>query len=234
MKNVRLEIAILGLITLAACNPVVRYPTPLDHPAVQTAARHLEAEYRIQVGDQLDIKFYYNSELNEQVIVRPDGRISLQLVHEVMAAGTTPAELQKRLSQSYAAELRNPEVTVIVRSFAGRSVYVDGEVNRPGIFNFITPITVLQSIAQAGGMKDSGYAAEVVVIRRGLDNKPLVIPVDLHKAIDGTDLRQDIVLKAFDVVYVPKSHIANVNVWVDQYVRKNIPIYFGLSYELAP
>ncbi len=234
MKKKTLFVILLVFTFVPACDPVVKHPTSLDHPAVQMATLQPEAEYRIQVGDQLDIKFYYNPELNEQVIVRPDGRISLQLVQEVMVAGITPAELQKRLSQSYAAELTNPELTVIVRSFAGRSVFVDGEVNRPGIVNFVTPITVLQSVAQAGGMKDSGYAAEVVVIRRGLDNQPLVIPVDLHKVIDGTDLRQDVVLKAFDVVYVPKSHIANVNVWVDQYVRRNIPIYFGLSYELAP
>jgi len=72
------------------------------------------------VGDQLEIKFFYDTELNEQVIVRPDGRISLQLVHEVMAAGLTPADLTKLLTAKYAAELKKPELTVIVRSFGAR------------------------------------------------------------------------------------------------------------------
>ena len=214
----------------------VKTPTPVDYPGIQLPVSHVEEDYRIYVGDQLDIKFFYNPELNETVIVRPDGRISLQLVHELMAAGLTPAELRALLTKAYVTELKKPEVTVIIRSFAGRSVYVDGEVYRPGIFTPLRPITVLQSIAQAGGVKDSARTSEVVVIRRGADNKPLVIPVNIKKVVDGRDLKQDILLQPFDIVYVPKTFIANVNVWVDQYLRKNIPfnISTGVAYELNP
>jgi len=70
-------------------------------------------EYRIQPGDQLDIKLFYNPELNEQLTVRPDGRITLQLVNDVLAAGLTPAELTAVLTKAYATELRNPKVAVI-------------------------------------------------------------------------------------------------------------------------
>ncbi len=81
------------LLILSNCSPpVLKNPAPLDQPSPQ-ASGLIETEYRIQVGDQLDVKFYYNPELNEQVIVRPDGRISLQLIHEVSAAGLTPDEL---------------------------------------------------------------------------------------------------------------------------------------------
>src|SRR4030042_2909854 len=82
-------ITIIGSVILCfsmACAPVVKNPTPLPPQAIQ-AGPHIEQEYRIQVGDHLDIKFFYNSELNEQVTVRPEGRISLQLVHEIMTAG---------------------------------------------------------------------------------------------------------------------------------------------------
>ena len=85
-------------------------------------------------------------------------------------------------------------------------------------------MTVLPAISQAGGVKDTARTTEVIVIRRGADNKPLVIAVNLDKAIDGTDMSQDIILRPFDIVYVPKSPIANVNKWVDQYIRKNLPI----------
>ena len=221
-----------------ACAPFVKNPTPVDYPGIQLSVSHVEEYYRIHVGDQLDIKFFYNPELNESVIVRPDGRISLQLAHELMAAGLTPAELMALLTKAYAAELKKPEVTVIVRSFAGRSVFVDGEVYRPGIFTPLKPITVLQSIAQAGGVKDTARTSEVVVIRRGPDNKPLVIPVNTNKVVDGRDLKQDILLQPFDIVYVPKTFIANLNVWVDQYLRKNIPFNISTgyvySYELNP
>ena len=214
---------VLFILFLFACGPVVKNPTPLNHQTTQ-ASLISEKEYRIQVGDELDIKFFYNPELNEKVTVRPDGRISLQLVYEVMVAGLTPWELTQLLKQKYAPELKKPEIAVIVRSFGAHKIYVDGEVNKSGMFPLIGYMTVLQAISQAGGMKDTARASEVVIIRRGEFNKPLAFQVNAQKVIDGTDMSQDIALKPFDIVYVPRSSIANVNIWVDQYIRKNIPI----------
>ena len=73
-------------------------------------------DYKIQVGDQLDIKFFFNPELNEQVWVRPDGRIALQLVGEISVAGQTVEEVRKTLIQGYAKQLKNPEIAIILRS----------------------------------------------------------------------------------------------------------------------
>jgi len=221
----------LFLLILIACSPVVKNPTSLDFHTIKTNFPS-EQEYKIQIGDQLDIKFYYHPELNEQVVVRPDGRISLQLVHEIIATGLTPAELTDLLTKKYAPELKKPEITVIVRSFAAYKIYVDGEVTKPGMVSLVGFTTVLQAISQAGGMKDTAGKGEVVIIRRGEDNKPLVSSVDLNKVVDGTDMLQDIALKPFDIVYVPKLPISNVNVWVDRYIRRNIPINIstGLGY----
>ncbi len=90
-----------------------------------------QEDYRIQVGDQIDIKFFFNPELNEQVRVRPDGRIALQLVGEIMTAGLTAEELKKMLIQEYETELKNPEVAVMVRSFSA-------PVDEKGIMNSAT------------------------------------------------------------------------------------------------
>lgn len=226
-------VSLLVLLFLTGCAPVVKNPTPLSQHSIQTSP-YTEQEYRIQVGDQLDIKFFYSPKLNEQVTVRPDGRISLQLVREIMTAGLTPSELTDLLTKKYAKELKMPEVTVIVRSFGGHKIYVDGEVTKPGMFSLIGFMTVFQAISNAGGMKDSARMSEVVLIRRGTDNKPLTLQVNAQKVIDDTDMSQDIALKPFDIVYVPKSPIANVNVWVDQYIRKNIPVSTGLGYTLNP
>jgi len=223
-------VAFVILFFLSGCAPVVKNPTPITYPGIQTTHPYTEQEYRLQVGDQLDVKFFYNPELNEQVTVRPDGRISLQLVHEIMVAGLTPSQLTDSLTKLYAPKLNKPEIVVIVRSFSAQRIYVDGEVTKAGMFPLIGFMSVLQAISQAGGVKDSARTTEVIVIRRGADNKPLVIPVILDKAIDGTDMSQDIVLRPFDIVFVPKSPIANVNVWVDQYVRKNLPIYLSFGY----
>jgi polysaccharide biosynthesis/export protein len=233
MKKVIAANFLFLLLLLIACTPVVKNPTPLSQHSIQTSP-YTEQEYRIQVGDQLDIKFFYNPELNEQVTVRPDGRISLQLVREIMTAGLTPAELTDLLTKKYAKELKMPEVTVIVRSFGSQRVYVDGEVAKPGIVPLVGFVTVLQAISQAGGLKDTARRGEVIVIRHGTANKPIALTVNVERIIDGTDMRQDIPLKPFDIVYVPKSPIANVNVWVDQYIRKNIPISTGFGYYLNP
>ena len=189
-------------------------------------------EYRIQPGDLLDIKFFYNPELNEQLPVRPDGRISLQLVQEIMAAGLTPAQLTAALKERYATELAKPEVTVIVRSVSltAKMVYVDGEVNRAGMFNLTGPLTVLQSLSLAGGLRDTARSSEIILIRRDPNNRAAVQTVNIKKVLDGTDMGQDLILQPFDIVYVPKSPIANLNQWVDQYIRKNMPFGFGYSF----
>ena len=213
-----------SLVFVPGCAPAVVQPAPL--PAVQAQL----AEYRIQVGDQMDVKFFYNPELNETITVRPDGRISLQLAQEIPAAGLTPAELTEALRSRYGRELYRPEIAVIMRSFAGQRVYVDGEVNQPSFLPLSTNMTILQSIAMAGGLKDSARPKEVAVIRRGPEGEPQVFQVDLTRARDGSDTAQDVALLPSDVVYVPKSAIANANLWVDQYLRQNIPIGLGLYY----
>ena len=96
-------------------------------------------EYQIQIGDALDIKFFYHPELNESVMVRPDGRISLQLVHEVQASGLTPEQLRQNLRKKYEPQISQPEIAVIVRSFTAQKVYVDGEVAKPGLVPLTGP-----------------------------------------------------------------------------------------------
>jgi protein involved in polysaccharide export with SLBB domain len=109
---------------------------------------------------------------------------------------------------------------------------VDGEVGKPGMINLFSlgsNVTVSQAIAQAGGLQDTARRHEVRVIRRKADKKPLVIPVNLAQVYNGTGISQDIILKPYDIVYVPKSTIANVNKWAQQYIYNNFKIGFGYS-----
>lgn len=186
-------------------------------------------EYRIQPGDLLDVKLFYNPELNESLTVRSDGRITLQLVNDVVAAGLTPAELTDVLTKAYAKDLSNPKVAVIVRTSIVDKVYVDGEVIKAGLVTLTGPMTVMQSISQAGGIKDSAKTEEVIVLRRAENNKMTVIQVNLKDVLKGAE---DVIVKPNDVVYVPRSRISNVNRWVDMYLRKNIPLPIGLGYTL--
>jgi len=186
-------------------------------------------EYRIQPGDLLDIKLFYNPELNEQLTVRPDGKITLQLVNDVLAAGLTPAELTSVLTKAYSSELRNPKVAVILRTSVADKVYVDGEVNRAGLIPLVGPMTVLQSISQAGGMKETARSGEVILLRKTEDNKMTPYRINLVDALSGGADTRDVYLKPNDIVFVPKSTISNINTWVDLYIRRNIPIPLGLS-----
>jgi len=215
---------------LVALALVLTVPGRAFSQAPPAPAQPADREYRIQIGDQLDIKFFYNPELNEQVMVRPDGRISLQLVPEIVAAGMTPAALTQHLIKLYSADLKQPRVTVIVRGFGSQRVFVDGEVGKPGLIPIVGTMSVLEAVAEAGGTKDTARTTEVVVIRRGPADKPVVFRVNLKSARDGSDLAQDVALLPFDIVFVPRSRIANVNLFVDQYIRKNIPVTFGLNY----
>lgn len=219
------------LILLIGCASAVKDPIAIDSALVMTPDNPAP-EYRIQSGDQLDIKFYYNPDLNEQVTVRPDGRISLQLAKEITAAGMTPAKLDEFLTAIYAEELEAPEIAVIVRSFTAQRVYVDGEVNRPGLVSLVPPMSVVQTLSQAGGLKDTARLSEVVIIRRGADSKPVHLVINLEKIMDGTDKIHDIVLQPSDIVFIPKSHIANINQWIDLYLRRNIPVPFGFGISL--
>ena len=214
---------VLLLLTACSTSSNVKNPTPV--PSQDTTGPPLETEYVIQSGDLLDIKFFYNPELSEKLTVRPDGRIALQLIDEVMAGGLTPQELKVTLIKQYSKELRDPDITIILRKFSGK-VFVGGEVGKPGQYDLEGNLTVLQAIARAGGLKETAWR-EAIVIRRLKDQPPLIFELDLGAVIQGKEFSQDIGLMPFDVVYVPRSPIANVNLWVKQYIRSNIPFDFG-------
>ena len=177
-------------------------------------------EYVIQPGDELDVKFFYNPELNETVTVRPDGKISLQLVDEIQAAGQTPAQLDESLTTEYAKELKKPSITVIVQSFTGQRVYVGGEVMRPGEIDLRSRMSALQAVIDAGGFRETAKPEEAIIIRKGPGNRPTPMRVDLKEVLTGSNTGADFQLKPFDIVYIPKSAIAKANKWVNQYIEQ--------------
>jgi polysaccharide biosynthesis/export protein len=228
MKN-RSKLFVMSLIVaflmtiVVGCGPVVvANKTPAFQLNDQARVTPV-SEYLLQAGDELEIQFTYNPELNQKVPVRPDGRIALPLIKEISVAGMSPRELSDLLVEKYRPELKKPEVTVIVRTFTAQKIFVDGEVNRAGLQPIMGPLTVMQAIAMAGGLKDTARTNEILVIRQNPKGPFLTAVVDITLAIDGTDKSQDIALMPYDMVYVPRSSIANVDIWVDQYMRKVLP-----------
>jgi protein involved in polysaccharide export with SLBB domain len=110
-----------------------------------------------------------------------------------------------------------------VRSFGGQRIFIDGEVNYSGPVDFKGRMTLFQAIAQARGLRETARLSNIIVIRKDFEGKPMAANIDLRKVINGTDLSQDIALMPYDIVYIPKSHIANWLKFVDEYLNRSIP-----------
>jgi polysaccharide export outer membrane protein len=189
-------------------------------------------DYRLQTGDVLDIKFFNHPEFNEQVTVRPDGKISLPLIDEAIVVGLTPAAVDTLLTEQYQRQLRQPVITVIVREFAGRQVFVGGEVKTPGLVTLTRPTTALQAILSAGGFQDTARMDQVILIRKGPNNQPIGRRLDFTQTIKEGRSKQDVQLLPADIIYVPQTTIAKMNVFVEQYIRRMLPITPGFGFSV--
>lgn len=172
--------------------------------------------YRLGFGDVIEVKFFNNERFNETLNVRPDGRISMQKVGDILVAGLTPTQLSRLITKIYGKILKNPEVTVIVRNFGGYQVFILGEVNSPGAIPLQRNLTVLQTLAQAGGYKETASLRSVLLMRRNKDGTIDAKRVNLRAKSPEAILKNDLYVEAFDVIYVPKTFIANVNTFLDQ------------------
>jgi len=229
---------LLTTVALAGClsaPPVGDLPqAPKDVAPRMIEATDL-APYHLQIGDVMDIKLLENPELNDQVTVRPDGLISTTVAQGIKAYGRTAEELQQELQTSYRRHLRDPQVAVIVRSFAPTRVYVTGEVTTPGEFITVGPnLTLVQAIARAGGIKMSARLDKILILRRGAGDKPQVFATDYRSAVSGADVSSDVRLASYDVVYVPRSDVGDVYTYFNQYIQQFVPSSFGMSYSLNP
>jgi polysaccharide export outer membrane protein len=168
----------------------------------------LEPEYVIGVGDQLEVVFPYHTNLTERdIIVRRDGRISLPYVGDQMAAGITPMDLDSVLTVKFSEILRDPNLSVIVEKPAPQRVYVLGQVNTPGRIDFDDQMTMVQSVAAAGGFKTGALPAHAVLIRRQSVSKIVGVEVDLKAVMQGAKMTNDVPLRNFDIVFVPQHPI---------------------------
>jgi polysaccharide biosynthesis/export protein len=224
--------AAFALAGLSACSSVPSLPPAPLAPAPDTELVSSPAPYRIQVGDVLGVRLLLNPELNEEFTVRPDGHISTTVVKDQVAYGRTVPELTAALMRDYSAELHNPKVTVVVKSFAPTRIYVGGEVTNPGEFITVGPtLTLSQAVARAGGLKTmTSDENKIFIIRRGSDDAPQFLSTRYQDVMWGKDAASDVRLAPFDVVFVPRSGISEVYRFFNQYLLQFVPISWGFSY----
>jgi len=217
-------ISALLLLALGGCTNVPDLPAGQDAPVVPQA-------YLIQPGDQLDVKFVKNPELNEQPTVQPDGRISMMFAPSLEVAGHSTDEARQALAAAYAKELKDPALSVGIKGAVTWHVYIAGEVKTPGEFDGTGPLPSLsQAIAHAGGVLDTGDATKVVLVRRENMTQKKAYLMNYDAAVRGVKPADDIELAAYDVLFVPKTGVADVYTAYNQYFKQFLPSNLGLNF----
>lgn len=160
-------------------------------------------EYLIGPDDVLAINVWKEPEISRTLPVRPDGNISLPLVGDVKASGHTPAQLQNEIKDHLVEYLSNPEVTVLVQEAKSHKFNIIGEVEKPGSYVMGGPMTVLDAIAMAGGLREFARSTKIYVLRTNVDGSRERLPFNYKKVLKGNNLRADVQLQPHDTVVVP-------------------------------
>lgn len=191
-----------------------------------------EPDYRLYPGDEVEVIVPSAPELNRSTRVAPDGRLTLPLVSPFMAADRSLPDVEAALEQAYAVQLRRPDVELSLKTAAPLRIFVGGEVDKPGVYDMPGDIDAVQAVMMAGGFKTSARRREVVIVRRGLDGRPMMRTADLLAAVSNPAGADAVPLRRNDIVFVPRSAVANVGLFMQQYFRDALPVQLGFSYAL--
>ena len=176
-----------------------------DGSAAVNAARvtpaALPPDYVIGSEDLLSVVFWREKEMSTDVVVRPDGKISLPLLKDVQAAGYTPEQLTGELVKAASKYISQPNATVIVKEINSRKVFVVGQVAKPGAFPLTRDMTVLEVIALAGDVLEYAKSKSIVVVRK--DGQGGRFKFNYKDVTKGKNVEQNILLKPGDTIIVP-------------------------------
>jgi polysaccharide export outer membrane protein len=208
----------LTTILLAALTVTACASTPAQDPAAQATNRALVRyatrpeqgpEYLVEAPDELQIVVTDNPELETRTPVRPDGRISVPLLGDVLVGGRTVANIEKELEQKLSRYIRRADVTITITAFKSKRVYVYGEVERPGAYPYTGRDTVVSTIAQAGTLSWRA-SPNGIQVTRGDPQNPTILPVRLKDIVLDDDDTTNWRLCAEDIVWVPPTTMVKV------------------------
>lgn len=229
MKPVAIAFSCLAL-TACAIDPQPSPEFPVDTWRLDDGR---DVPYLLAPGDTVEVAVYSAPELSRTVEVAPDGRIRLPLAGPVPAAARTPKELRSAIIQALSADLKQPDLDVLVTGFGSQQIFVGGAVTSPGLIDLPGQIDPLQAIIMAGGMTPEAREREVILMRRLPGGEVRTALIDARAGLEDPALAGWLPLRRFDVIYVPRSRIAEQNRFIQQYVRNALPIQFSLFYDIA-
>ena len=219
-------------ISVAAC---AQRPPPVAAATVATPS--FLGEYILQPGDRIGIRPVLDAAYGVVAVLPPDGRIDVPGVSgRVQAAGRTVPELSDLLEARFAAAnvLVHPLFTINLLDIAQKQIFVGGEVRRPGPVSVRGAVrSLLQVIVARGGPLPTANLAEVAVIRVTPNGHLSLMAFDLSAAMNGTDLAQNAIVQPTDIVVVPRTRVAQLDVWVDQYIRRASPVPLAFALRLS-
>ena len=164
------------------------------------------------------------SQMNRVATVRTDGQISVARLGDIQAAGYSTQELRTTLDEACTQVLFNGvESSVDVVTVTGSRIYVGGQVGVAGVYPLASCPSALQAIMMARGHTQNARMNNVIVMRRNPNGKPYVFKTNLHVAMTKGSTENDIVLRPFDIVYVPAKMISRANLFVEQYIEELVP-----------
>jgi polysaccharide export outer membrane protein len=209
----RVVIVALSFLLLLAC-------ATTEEPTYTT--EESRSVYPVGIGDVLSVRLREGVKLTEyDATVMSTGTIVISFI-EVEAAGHTIDEIREKARTELSKYVRDFSLDIIPREWRERKIFVLGEVQNPGVYNFSAGMTTLQALALAGGYKNTAVLRDMRIIRGNLDN-PKLIQVDLHKTGKGKDLK-DILLVHNDIIYVPRSTIGDWNNFINLYIRPTMEV----------
>jgi polysaccharide biosynthesis/export protein len=170
-----------------------RTPIPVPVPVA--------SDYVIGPEDVLEVSIWKNETMSRTLPVRPDGKISLPLLHDIVAAGLTPLQLRDKISAALAEYMPNPEVSVTVMAVNSYRVTVLGQVQKPGVLQLKAPTTVFEALALAGGFRDFASPSKIVIFRKDPSGQTQKLRFNYNRAVGAGE--ENLPLKSGDVVVVP-------------------------------
>jgi polysaccharide export outer membrane protein len=172
---------------------------PTERVEVPAVAAAVDPKtYVVGVQDVVFVKVWREAELSGLYVVRPDGKISMPLVGEIVATGTTPDQLKERITAGLGVFMNRPEVMIEIHQVNSKRYYMTGEVKRPGPYPLVTPLTILEAISHAGGLRDFANSKKIVIMRNGERLK-----FNYKDVIKGKNLDQNIQIEPGDHILVP-------------------------------
>lgn len=162
----------------------------------------ISENYVIGLGDVLEVFVWRNDVLSREVVVRPDGKISLPLLQDIQAEGLTVLEIKNELIKRYSKNLEHPRITVIVKQVKSYRVSVLGRVVKPGVYPITGDTTLVEAISMAGGFTEWANKKKITVITLE-DGKEKKLSINYKAIASGDDPHQNISLKRGDTIIVP-------------------------------